>query len=87
LDEVAAANKNQEVKKCSPSLIQSFSNMFKRRNSVASEVSGISEVDLNIRKSKSQYQVLSTLKQLFEMSDLSKHLIKNLQTTINVLTD
>jgi len=61
--------------------------MFKRRNSAASKFSDISEVDLNIRKSKNQYQVLSTLKQPFKTSDLSKHLIKNLQMTINVLTD
>ncbi len=31
--------------------------------------------------------MLSTTKQLFEMSSLSKYLIKNLQTTINMLTD
>ena len=87
LDEVEAANKDRLAKKHSLSLIQSFSNIFKRKNSATSEFSGISEVDLNIRKSKNQYQVLSTLKQPFEMSDLSKHLIKNLQTTINLLTD
>src|SRR6266540_1535687 len=40
-----------------------------------------------MRKSQSQYQLLSITKQSFEMSSLSKHLIKNLQTTINVLTD
>ena len=51
------------------------------------EFSGISEVNLNIKKSKNQYQILITLKQPFEMSDLSKHPIKNLQSTINVLTD
>ncbi len=31
--------------------------------------------------------MLSTSKQPFETSDLSKHLIKNLQITINILTD
>ena len=31
--------------------------------------------------------MLSISKHPFEMSNLSKHLIKNLQTTINVLTD
>ena len=31
--------------------------------------------------------MLSTSKQFFETSDLSKYLIKNLQTTINILTD
>ena len=31
--------------------------------------------------------MLSTLKQPFETSNLSKHLIKNLQITINILTD
>ncbi len=61
--------------------------MFKRRDSVISEFSSISDVDLNIRKSKSQYQMLSTSKQPFETSDLSKHPIKNLQLIINVLTD
>src|SRR6266498_1825016 len=87
LEEVAAANKDRKAKKHSFSSVQSFSNIFKRRNSAASEFSDISKVDLNIRKSKSQYQVLSSLKQSFEMSDLSKHPIKNLQITINVLTD
>ncbi len=61
--------------------------LIQRRNSVALEFSDISEVDTNIRKSKSQYQILSITKQLFEVSDLSKHSIKNLQTTINILTD
>ncbi len=87
LDEVEAANKDRLAKKHSLSLIQSFSNIFKRKNSATSEFSGISEVDLNIRRSKNQYQVLSTSKQSFETSDLSKHPIKNLQSTINVLTD
>ena len=31
--------------------------------------------------------MLSSQKQLFETSDLSQHLIKNLQSTINILTD
>src|SRR6266498_1399937 len=87
LAEVAAANKDRETKKCSSSLNLSFENVFKRRDSVASDTSGISQIDLNIRKSRNQYQVLSSQKQPFETSDLSQHPIKNLQSTINVLTD
>jgi len=44
-------------------------------------------LDANIKKSKSQYQIFKTRKLSFEASDLSKHLIKNLQSTINVLID
>ncbi len=44
-------------------------------------------MDANIKKSKSQYQMLRTRKLPFEASDLSKYLVKNLQSTINVLTD
>ncbi len=87
LEEVAIANKDREVKKRSPSLVQSFSNMFKRRDSATSKFSDIFKVNLNIRKSKNQYQMLSTSKQPFKTSDLSKHPIKNLQSTINVLID
>jgi len=87
LEKVAAANKDQKAKKRSPSLVQSFSNLLKRRNSAVFEFSGISKADLNIKKLKNEYQVLSTSKQPFETSDLSKHPIKNLQTTINMLTD
>ena len=78
LAEVAAANKDRETKKCSSSLNLSFENVFKRRDSVASDTSGISQIDLNIRKSRNQYQVLSSQKQPFETSDLSQHPIKNL---------
>ena len=53
LEEVAAANKDQEAKKRSPSLTQSFSNIFKRRNSAVSETSSISDVDSSIRRSRS----------------------------------
>ncbi len=82
LEEVAAANKDREAKKCSSSPTQSFSNMFKKRNLAVSEASNIPEVDLNIRKSRNQYQLLSMSKHPFEISDLSKHLIKNLQATV-----
>jgi len=61
--------------------------MFKRRNSAVSEASSIQEVDLNMRKSRNQYQVLSISRHSFETSELNKHPIKNLQTTINILTD
>jgi len=42
---------------------------------------------MNIKKSKSQYQALSIRKFFFKASNLSKHPIKNLQSTINVLSD
>ncbi|SRR6266540_5362986 len=45
------------------------------------------KLDASIKKSKSQYNILKTRKLLFETSNLSKHLIKNLQSTINVLTN
>ncbi len=45
------------------------------------------ELDVNIRKSKSQYNILKIRKLSFETSDLSKHPIKNLQPIINILTD
>ena len=45
------------------------------------------DMDAIIKKSKSQYQILRIRKLSFEASDLSKHLIKNLQLTINILTD
>ncbi len=86
LREVKVIQRDREVKKCSLSPVQSFSNIFKRRDSSAFEILGLAEVDLNIRKSRNQYHLLSTSKQSFEMSSLSKHSIKNLQITINVLT-
>src|SRR6266542_1731468 len=87
LDEVAMANRDREEKKHSPSLNLSFGNIFGRRDSVASDTSSLVVADLNIRRSKSQYQTLTFQKQPFETSDLSQHPIKNLQSTINVLTD
>ena len=45
------------------------------------------ETDTNIKKSKNQYQILKNRKLSFKASDLSKHPIKNLQSTINILTD
>ncbi|SRR6266498_1796100 len=90
LQKVQSSTKERDVKKSSSSPIQFFFNVFKRRSSVTSHTSDQSlplELDVNIRKSKSQYQILKTRKLSFEASDLSKHLIKNLQPTINVLTD
>ncbi len=84
LKEIEKAQRDREAKKRSPSLVQLFSNIFKRRDLAASEFSSLTEVDLNMRKSRSQYQLISTSKQIFEMSSLSKHLM---QTTINMLTD
>ena len=55
LREVEVAQRDREAIKCSPSLVQSFSNIFKKRNSSASEILGLTEVDLNIRKSRNQY--------------------------------
>ena len=52
LKEVTTANQNRETKKRSPSPNLSFGNVFKRRDSVASDTSGILQLDLNIRKSK-----------------------------------
>ncbi len=45
------------------------------------------ELNTNIRKLKNQYQIIKTRKLSFETSDLSKHPIKNLQSTINILMD
>jgi len=45
------------------------------------------EIDLIIKKSKSQYQTLRTMKFFFKAFDLSKHLINNLQSTINIILD
>ncbi len=87
LEEVAVANRDREEKKRSPSPIQYFGNMFKRRDSVASDTSSLAAADLSIKRSRSQYQALTFQKQPFETSDLSQHPIKNLQSTINVLTD
>src|SRR6266540_7420959 len=90
LQKVQSSTKERDVKKSSSSPIQFFFNVFKRRSSVTSHTSDQSlplELDVNIRKSKSQYQILKTRKLSFEASDLSKHLIKNLQSTINVLID
>src|SRR6266540_3347189 len=87
LEEVAIANRDREEKKRSPSPTQYFGNMFKRRDSVASDTSSLVAADLSIKRSRSQYQALTFQKQPFETSDLSQHLIKNLQSTINVLTD
>src|SRR6266498_819179 len=56
LKEVEEAQRDKEAKKRSPSLIQSFLNIFKRRNLAASDFSGLSEIDLNIRKSRDHYQ-------------------------------
>src|SRR6266540_3407182 len=87
LDEVAKANRDREKKRCSPSPTQYFENVFKRRDSVASDTSNLVAADLSIKRSRSQYQALTFQKQPFETSDLSQHPIKNLQSTINVLTD
>jgi len=53
LDEVAMANRDREAKKCSPSLTQSFLSMFKRRDSVASDISSLVAADLSIKRSRS----------------------------------
>ncbi len=53
LEEVAIANKDREAKKRSSSLVQSFSNLLKRRDSVASDTSSLVAADLNIRKLRS----------------------------------
>src|SRR6266540_7154311 len=87
LAEVVAANKDRDAKKRSPNPVQYFGNVFKRRDSVASDTSSLVVADLSIKRSRSQYQALTFQKQLFETSDLSQHPIKNLQSTINVLTD
>ncbi len=87
LDKVVTANRDREEKKRSPSPNLSFGSVFGRRDSVASDTSSLVVADLNIKRSKSQYQTLTFQKQPFETSDLSQHPIKNLQSTINVLTD
>src|SRR6266540_7236299 len=71
LDEVAIANRDREEKKRSPSPTQYFGNMFKRRDSVASDTSSLAAADLRIKRSRSQYQTLTFQKQPFETSDLS----------------
>jgi len=53
LDEVAAANRDREAKKCSPSPTQTFRNIFKRRDSVASDISSLMVADLSIKRSRS----------------------------------
>ena len=40
-----------------------------------------------MKQSKTQYQVIRIRKLFFETLDLSKHLMKNLQFTINVISD
>ncbi len=52
LEKVAAANKDREAKKRSSSSTLSFGNVFKRRESVASDTSVLSQMDLSIRKSR-----------------------------------
>src|SRR6266542_407184 len=87
IDEVTMANRDREEKKHSLSPNLSFGNVFGRKDSVASDTSSLVVADLNIKRSRSQYQTLTFQKQPFETSDLSQHPIKNLQSTINVLTD
>ncbi len=55
LEEVAAANKDREAKKrsLSPNLL--FENVFKRRDSIASDTSSLVAADLSIKRSRSQY--------------------------------
>ncbi len=87
---VQTAVQNRGARERSPSLVQSFINYFKRRNSVSFQTSNLSlplEVDANIKQSKSQYQMLKTKKLSFKIFNLSKHLMKNLQSTINVILD
>ncbi len=90
LQEVHISTRKKDERKHSSSPVQSFSNVFKRRSSITSESSIHSlptELDAKIRKSKGQYQIFKNRKLSFEASDLSKHPIKNLQSTINVLSD
>src|SRR6266540_1321943 len=56
LDEIAMANRDREAKKHSPSPIQYFGNVFKRRDSVASDTSSFMVANLSIKRSRSQYQ-------------------------------
>ena len=71
LDEVAMANRDREEKKRSPSPNLSFGSVFRRRDSVASDTLSLIVADLNIKRSKSQYQMLTFQKQPFETSNLS----------------
>ncbi len=90
IKEMQTATRKRDVKQHSSSLVKTFSNIFKRRSSATLEISHMSlplELDANMKKSKSQYQTLRTRKFSFEVSDLSKHPIKNLQSTINILSD
>src|SRR6266498_4311372 len=59
LEEVAVANREREARKRSLSPTLSFRNVFKRRNSVASDTSSLAAADLSIKRSRSQYQALS----------------------------
>ena len=84
------STKERDVRKCSSSPVQSFFSILKWKSSVMSQTSNQSlslELDENIKKSKNQYQILTNRKLLFKVSNLSKHPIKNLQSTINVLID
>ena len=90
IEKVQMLTRKRDMRKRSPNPTQTFTNIFKRRNSAVSEASNLSlplEVDASMKKSKSQYQTLTIRKLSFEASDLSKHPIKNLQTTINILSD
>ncbi len=62
LEEVATANKERDDRKRSPSPNLSFRNVFKRRDSIASDSSSLVAADLSIKRSRSQYQVLSSQK-------------------------
>ncbi len=90
IEEVQLATKGREERQRSSSPTKMFFNVFKRRNSAMSDTSNLSlplEIDTSIKNSKSQYQTLSIRKFSFEASNLSKHPIKNLQSTINLLSD
>ncbi len=90
MEKVQTLTSEKDLKKCSPNPTQSFFNIFKRRNSAVLEASNLSlllELDASIKELKKQYQTLRTRKFSFEASNLSKHLMKNLQTTINILSN
>ena len=90
IEMVQIAIQDKRSKEWSPSPIQSFFSYFKQRNSTISETSNLSfpfEINANIKQLKSQYQTLKIRKLFFETSDLSQHLIKNLQTIINIISD
>ena len=53
LKEVATANRDREEKKRSSSPNLSFGNVFRRRDSVASDTSSLVVADLNIKRFKS----------------------------------